>query len=142
MSVFYGGLLARRTRKENMSTKRCFTALEFNLWMKVLHHLQLPNEIITEYLQNSITIPRVTPRMSSTLLTSMPEDRPQTILHGISNLGLVGPFTETREQSCLDIGYGADTAWIAIANIFGLHAYANDPSRPSAFKLLKILWFK
>lgn len=106
---------------------------------EVVHNLELPGEMATEVQQQSITIPRAMPRMSSTLLTRSSEDRPRIIPRSISNLGLVGSFVEIPGRTCVDTGYGVDAARIAVSHLMGLEPWAGEYPNPSFARLLGTL---
>ncbi|KAJ6108331.1 hypothetical protein N7523_009654 [Penicillium sp. IBT 18751x] len=106
---------------------------------EVVHHLELPSEMAADVQQQSITIPRAMPRMSSTLLTRSTTDRPRIIPRSISNIGLVGSFVEIPGRTCVDTGYGVDTARIAVSHLMGLEPWTGEYPSPSFPGLLGTL---
>lgn len=103
---------------------------------EILHLLDLSGEMATEVLQRSITIPRVMPRMSSTLLTRSFEDRPCIAPKSVVNLALVGPFVETPWRTCVDTSYGIHVARAAVSRLMGLQEWTEEHSRPSISRIL------
>lgn len=109
---------------------------------EIVHHLELPSEMATEVLRQSITIPRAMPRITSTLLTRSPGDRLAIIPRSISNHGVVGPFVEIPERTCVDPSYEVDAARIAVSHLMGLEPWTGEIPYPSFSKLLRTLIMK
>lgn len=110
------------------------------LMAEILYHLELPDGMATEVLQHSITIPRAMPRMSSILLSRDLNDRPHIIPQSISNLGLVGPFVEIPERTCVETSYCVDAARFAVSHLMGLQ-WSGELPGPSISKLwTTLLW--
>lgn len=110
------------------------------LLAEILYHLELPDGMAAEVLQHSITIPRAMPRMSSILLTRDLNDRPHIIPQTISNFGLVGPFVEIPERTCVETSYGVDAARIAVSHLMGVQWPGELPG-PSMSRLwTTLLW--
>ncbi len=87
-------------------------------------------EVLTEVLghlhlrlapgQSTILIPRVMPRMTASLLTRTPGDRPETIPKETCNIGIVGQFVEFPHISSVDVSYGVRTAKVVVSRLMGL----------------------
>ena len=75
-------------------------------------------------LPHTVTIPRAMPRMSSLFLTMAPSDRPP--ITPVSNVGLVGPFTEFPRYTCADVSYGIRITQMAVYKIMGLEGGLED----------------
>ncbi|KAJ5770628.1 uncharacterized protein N7511_002679 [Penicillium nucicola] len=113
----------------------------FEILCEILHHLDIPDELASEVLQRSITIPRAMPRMSSTLLTRSLKDRPGITPESVVNLGLVGPFVETPWRTCVDTSYGVYVAREAVSRLMGLQVRPEERSGPSILRvLMTLLW--
>jgi oleate hydratase len=70
--------------------------------------------------QNTVTIPRIMPRMTASLLARVPSERPVVIPKDTCNIGLVGQFVEIPQFSSVDVSYGVRTAKLAVSRLMGL----------------------
>ena len=103
---------------------------------EILGHLNLR---YNPPLSQTVTIPRAMPRMGALFLTSALGDRPSIM--PLSNVGIVGPFTESLGYTCADVSYGIRTAKMAVYKLMGLEGDLEDPlkSRPSIIRKI-IFW--
>lgn len=103
---------------------------------EILGHLNLH---YNPPLSQTVIIPRAMPRMSALFLTRALGDRASIM--PLSNVGLVGPFTEFQGYTCADVSYGIRTAKMAVYKLMGLEEDLEDPlkSRPSILKKI-IFW--
>lgn len=108
---------------------------------EILHHLELSDDMILGVLQQSSTIPRAMPRMSSCLLTRALNDRPCIIPNGCCNVGIVGPFVEAPVRSCVDLSYGVDAARVAVSYLTGL-SLPCEPAGPTFSRVMRTLIWK
>ncbi|KAL2823720.1 oleate hydratase [Aspergillus cavernicola] len=83
---------------------------------ELLGHLHLESQYP---MGRTMTVPRLMPRMSAILLARAIGDRPGVIPRGISNLGLVGQFSEMSQYSCVDMSYSVRTAQRAVSHLTG-----------------------
>ncbi|EAU35625.1 predicted protein [Aspergillus terreus NIH2624] len=106
---------------------------------EALRHLNLDVEL---FLQHTITIPRLMPRMSAALLSRVQGDRPQVIPEGTTNIGFIGPFVENSHYSTVDISYEVRTAQKAVSELLGTKLGHVDQCRLSSSVFLDILFRK
>jgi oleate hydratase len=106
---------------------------------EALRHLNLDVEL---FLQHTITIPRLMPRMSAALLSRVQGDRPQVIPEGTTNIGFIGPFVENSHYSTVDISYEVRTAQKAVSELLGTKLGHVDQCRLPSSVLLEILFRK
>ncbi|KAI9374317.1 oleate hydratase [Aspergillus egyptiacus] len=83
---------------------------------ELLGHLHIDPQHL---LLRTVTIPRVMPRMSATLLARAAGDRPRVVPGRVANLALVGQFCEIPGFSCVDTSYSVRTAQRAVAHFTG-----------------------
>jgi oleate hydratase len=72
-------------------------------------------------LSTSITIPRLIPLASASLMRRNRADRPQTIPKRVKNIGLIGMFSEVADETVCGVEYGIRTAQTAVYGLMGLH---------------------
>ncbi|GAB1216344.1 hypothetical protein ATERTT37_005558 [Aspergillus terreus] len=106
---------------------------------EALRHLNLDVEL---FLQHTITIPRLMPRMSAALLSRVQGDRPQVIPEGTTNIGFIGSFVENSHYSTVDISYEVRTAQKAVSELLGTKLVHVDQCRLPSSALLEILFRK
>ncbi|KAJ6012372.1 hypothetical protein N7522_002727 [Penicillium canescens] len=104
---------------------------------EVLGHLNLH---YNSPLAHTVTIPRAMPRMSSLFLTRALGDRPS--ITPVSNVGLVGPFTEFPRYTCADVSYGIRTAQMAVYKLMGMEGDVNDSLKSKTSVIKKILFWR
>jgi oleate hydratase len=104
---------------------------------EILAHLNLH---YNPPLSRTVTIPRAMPRMGSLFLTRALNDRPSIM--PLSNVGLVGPFTELSGYTCADVSYGIRTAKMAVYKLMGLEGELEDPLYSSTSIIKKILFWR
>jgi oleate hydratase len=120
----------------NYVKKKMLCCSGSDIMAEILGHLNLqyhPPSSLT------VTVPRAMPRMSALFLTRSLYDRPP--IQPLSNVGLVGPFTELPRYTCADISYGIRTAQIAISRLMGLDAQV-EPFKSKASTMSKILFWR
>jgi oleate hydratase len=125
-------------RKGDCVQKSMLQCSGAEIMAELLYHLNLPNTLI----QNTITIPRVMPRMRSLLLAHSVHDRPLVIPQSTSNIGLVGPFVDIPRYSCVDMSYGVCTAQIAVSQLIDLNLQQSTHRAPFVSSMLRILFWK
>lgn len=69
----------------------------------------------------SITIPRLIPLASASLMRRNRADRPQTIPKRMKNIGLIGMFSEVADETVCGVEYSIRTAQTAVYGLMGLH---------------------
>lgn len=72
-------------------------------------------------LSMSITIPRLIPLASASLMRRNRADRPQTIPKNTRNIGIIGIFSEVADDTVCGFEYGIRDAQIAVYGLMGLH---------------------
>ncbi|KAL2864145.1 oleate hydratase [Aspergillus lucknowensis] len=94
--------------------------------------------------QQTVTVPRVMPRMSAILLARAASDRPRIIPSSISNIGLVGQFCDMRQHSCVDMSYGVRTAQKAVSHFTGMdiEKECSEWCNVRLFTVMKILCWR
>jgi oleate hydratase len=106
---------------------------------EILGHLNYHSTV-----DDTTTIPRHMPRMSSLLLVRSIADRPEVIPPKTSHLALVGQFVEIPWYSCVDMSYGIRTAQIATSQLTGIpllddkHGHTGSTTRST----LRVLFWK
>ncbi|EAW09075.1 oleate hydratase [Aspergillus clavatus NRRL 1] len=70
--------------------------------------------------QSTVTIPRLMPRMSASLLARAQNDRPEILPRGTCDIGLVGQFVEIPHISSVDVSYSVRSAEIAVSRLMGV----------------------
>lgn len=106
---------------------------------EILGHLNYHSTV-----DDTTTIPRHMPRMSSLLLVRSIADRPEVIPPKTSHLALVGQFVEIPWYTCVDMSYGIRTAQIATSQLTGIpllddkHGHTGSTTRTT----LRILFWK
>jgi oleate hydratase len=104
---------------------------------EILGHLNLH---YNPPLSRTVTIPRAMPRMSSLFITRALNDRPS--ITPLSNVGLVGPFTESSGYTCSDVSYGIRTAKTAVYKLMGLKGELDGPLYSNTSIIRKILFWR
>jgi oleate hydratase len=107
--------------------------------MELLKHLNIPPELP---FRRTVTIPRVMPRMSGTLLPRSLRDRPEIIPRNTHNIGLIGQFVQIPRYTCADMSYGVRTAQMAVSQLMGLDVQDGKRSPLPLHTLLKVLFWK
>jgi oleate hydratase len=105
---------------------------------ELLRQLNIPSEL---FLRRTVTIPRVMPRMSGTLLPRSLRDRPEVIPENTYNIGLVGQFVEVPRDSCADMAYGVRSAQTAVSQLMDLDIQEDKHNPPPLATLLKVLFW-
>ncbi|KAJ5669296.1 hypothetical protein N7462_010366 [Penicillium macrosclerotiorum] len=133
------GLMLSPQRNGNYVQKQMKHCSGAEITKEVLGHLKYSSPI-----HQTLTIPRIMPRMSSMLLVRSATDRPGVIPPQTSNLGFVGQFVEIPRYSCVDISYGIRTAQIATSQLTGISLPDDeDEDRGSTLvNLFRILFWK
>lgn len=111
------GFATSPARKGNYVEKPMIRCSGKEIMAEMLRHLNLqhlPN------LQNTVTIPRIMPRMTASLLSRAPNERPGIIPRDTGNIGLVGQFVAIPQVSSVDVSYGVRTAEMAVSRLMGL----------------------
>ena len=116
------------TRKGSFVRKAMTRCSGTEILCELLGHLNLHNLTPTE----TTLIPRIMPRMSASLLTRSPGDRPAIQPEEICNIGLVGQFVEIPGLSSVDVSYGVHTAKMVVSKLMGLGA--DNPGYESQYK--------
>ncbi|RHZ55484.1 hypothetical protein CDV55_104871 [Aspergillus turcosus] len=93
---------------------------------EVLHQLDLP---VHEILPQAVTVPRMMPRGTTTLLSRSIEDRPQVVPPGMTNMGLIGQFVEIPEEMTT-IDYFARGSQMAVHQLMGLDPLESESKEP------------
>ncbi|KAL2870535.1 oleate hydratase [Aspergillus lucknowensis] len=100
---------------------------------EILHHLHFEPESI---LNNAITIPCIQPRAAATLLPRTPEDRPQVIPWGTSNIAVIGPFVEIPDEVVVTTDYSVRGAQMAVRELMGVDREVRKSKKTSAVHML------
>ena len=110
IQVFWGYALSAE-RFGNFVHKPMIECTGQEILSEILGLLGFPEHPI---LENAITIPCVTPYMTSQFLTRSSEDRPQVIPKGSTNLALIGQFVEIPQDIVSTVEYSVRTAQMAV----------------------------
>lgn len=135
IQVFWGHALYP-DREGDFIKKPMLNCSGEEIMTELLHHLRFPVEDI---LRDSITIPCVAPRMTSTLLPRAGGDRPQVIPEGVTNLGLIGHFVDIDDDVVMMTDYGIRGAQMAVHHLMGMDREMRRSKRISAINLLGLL---
>ena len=116
VSVIWG-YCSTPNRVGNYVKKAVLSCSGQEILVELAELLNIPREFM---LNNSITIPRVMPRLAAPLLTRASADRPRVIPEKMTNLAVVGQFVEIPNETCATADYSVCGAHAAVNRLVGL----------------------
>ena len=123
-------------REGNFVRKPMLRCSGREIMIELLQHLDVPLE--HPILNNSITIPRLMPRLTAPLLSRNYSDRPGIISESMANLAVVGQFVEMPDESCATMDYSVRGAQAAVYHLMGLQ---KEPRKSEQSSIPNILGF-
>lgn len=121
-------------REGNFVKKPMLRCSGREIMMELLQHLDVPLE--QPILNNSITIPRLMPRLTAPLLSRTYEDRPGIASESAANLAVVGQFVEMPDESCATMDYSVRGAQAAVYHLMGLQKERRKSEQSSISNIL------